>query len=165
MIDVTGTILLALLALKVETVPLSAYWPGDGHNSGALACGGRYTADQEHIAVRRWWAVGCGRPVLVCAAQTRRCAITRVRDAGPYGVTDGRGRWRVHTGSRAPEAPWRYRGGVDLSRALWVRLGRPRFLSRAWLVWLPADARTRWRRRGESHSPTKKSKRAMSVAI
>ena len=142
MIDIAGTILLAWMALQVEDVRLSVYWPGDGHNAGALACGGRYTADQEHIAVRRWWAVGCGRPLLVCAAETGRCARTRVRDAGPYGVTDGT-RWRVHTGPRAPRPPWKYRGGVDLSRALWERLGRPRFLSGAVLVWLPPDEKTR----------------------
>lgn len=134
-------------ATAIEHVRLSVYWPGDGHNRGELACGGRFRAEQEHIAVRRWWAVGCERPVMVCTADTGRCATTKVMDAGPYGVTDGR-RWRLHTAPHAPKSPWRYRGGVDLSLALWERLGRPRFLSKATLIWLPPDKRTRWRKRG-----------------
>lgn len=130
--------------VHVETVRASMYHPGDGHNAGELACGGRFEAHQEHVAVRRWWAVGCGRPVVVCHGA--RCVATRVRDAGPFGVTDGRGGWRIETG-RSPRAPWRYRGGVDLSRALWRRLGRPAFLSRVMLVWLAPDTQTRRRGR------------------
>lgn len=136
---------LLLLALArpvhVETVRASMYHPGDGHNAGELACGGRFEAHQEHVAVRRWWAVGCGRPVVVCYAA--RCVATRVRDAGPFGATDGRG-WRIETSGRT-RPPWSYRGGVDLSRALWARLGRPAFLSRVVLVWLEPDAQTKWR--------------------
>jgi len=109
------------------------YHPGDGHNAGTLACGGRFRVGQEHIAYRGWRRVGCGRRVIVCAATTRKCAVTTVRDSGPWGATDGE-RWEVQV-PRLREG-WRRRAVADLSRALWRRLGRPRFLSRITLVFL-----------------------------
>jgi len=118
------------------------YAPGDGHNRGLLACGGEFAKRQEHIAYRRWWKVGCGRKVLVCAEATKRCVHTTVRDAGPFGIYRGplrraqtEGRWRVCIASRPPEG-WKWRGVADLSYALWQRLGRPRFLSRVHLYFL-----------------------------
>lgn len=130
-------------AVRVERGRLSVYWPGDGFNAGELACGGRFEATQEHVARRDWRRLGCGRRLVVCALATRRCARTTVRDAGPFGIYRGplrnavrEGRWRVWTRRRPPPG-WRFRAVVDLSRALWVRLGRPPALSEVVLYVLP----------------------------
>lgn len=109
---------------------LSVYAPNDGHNHGRLACGGRLEATSRHVAIRSWRGL-CGAPVRVCAQATGRCAWTTVRDSGPWGLTCGRGRgasWRVWTRHAIP-AGCRRRAVADLTRALWVELGRPRFLS------------------------------------
>ena len=130
-----STILVALLGLhSCDSGRLSVYAPGDGHNRGLLACGGEFTKRQEHVAYRRWWKVGCGREVLVCAEATGRCALTTVRDGGPYGVYQGRLRNRrtatpAERRAGAPREGWQWRGAADLSYKLWIRLGRPPFLS------------------------------------
>jgi len=138
---------LLLAAGEVEFGRLSVYWPGDGFNSGELACGGRFEAGDDHVARRNWRRLGCGRRLLVCAAATRRCALTEVRDAGPFGIYRGplrnavrEGRWRVWTRSLRPPRGWRFRASVDLSRALWRRLGSPPALSPVLVYALP-----RWR--------------------
>jgi len=123
---------------------LSFYWPGDGHNNGLLACGGRFSSDQVHIAYRGWRRVGCRRLVLVCADSSGKCALARVMDAGPFGIYKGRlkgcaaeGRRRVWTKSLTPPAGWKWRGQADLSVALWKKLGKPRFLTKVRLYFLP----------------------------
>jgi len=127
--------LVLMHAISVDTGQLSYYFPGDGYNRGVLACGGEFVMEMDHIAHRAWRRMGCGRPVLVCAQQTLSCALTRVRDAGPFGIAR-RKSWRVHTGIRPP-AGWHWRAAADLSYGLWQRLGRPRTLSRIHLVFLP----------------------------
>ena len=138
---------LFLGAPNIETGRLSVYRPGDGHNSGTLACGGRFTETQNHIAHRRWRKWGCGRRVLVCAHQTERCVMSQVRDAGPFGIYKGKWwkptAWRVWTRRRPPRG-WKWRGHVDLSWALWKKLGRPRFLSGVTMYFLPK--RPSWQR-------------------
>ena len=130
---------------------LSMYEPQDGHHSEKLCCGGMMDWTSVHIAYRRWWKVGCGRKVWVCADATGRCALATVRDAGPFGVYTGtfesskkmlrEGRLRV--ASRAerkrgrPRPGWKWRGQTDLSWALWRKLGKPKFLSRVRLYFLP----------------------------
>jgi len=123
--------------------PGSMYRPGDGFNAGTLACGGTFTSEQNHIAYRRWCYMGCGRRVLVCSYQTKRCILSKVWDGGPYGIITGpvrrakkEGRWRRHTRGPVP-AGWRYRGITDLSVGAWRLLGRPRFLSPIHLFFLP----------------------------
>jgi hypothetical protein len=70
--------------------------------------------------------------------------MARVMDSGPFGIYCGRlarcveeGRYRTWTRSLTPPAGWKWRGHADLSRALWKKLGRPRFLSRVRLYFLP----------------------------
>jgi hypothetical protein len=130
-----------------DSGPLSVYHPGDGWNAGELACGGRLTHAQVHIAYRRWWKVGCGRKVLVCARDTARCALATVQDAGPFGIYTGAlknayqdGRWKVFTGPGRPPTGWRYRAVVDLSIGLWRKLGEPSGLSNVQLTFLPRGA-------------------------
>lgn len=103
---------------------LSVYHPGDGMNGGELACGGRLTWRSDHIAIRQWRKVGCGARARVCVG--RRCAWTTVQDSGPWGAVRGK-RWEVQIRLKPG---WRRRGVVDLSWALWKRLGKPRFLTR-----------------------------------
>lgn len=126
---------------------LSVYRPGDGWNRGELACGGIYRETQLHIAHRNWRRLGCGRRVMVCAEDTGRCVLTRVMDAGPWGIYRGPlrnavpdGRWKIWTRSLRPPKGWRFRAVTDLSWALWKRLGRPRGLSRVHLTFLPRGA-------------------------
>lgn len=126
-----------------ETGPLSVYSPGDGCNRGVLACGGKFTDRQRHLAHRKWWKLGCGRLVVVYSEQTGKMALTKLYDSGPFGVLRGptkrarvEGRWKVHVGPRPPPG-WRWRGLVDLSVALWKDLGSPRFLSPVHLWFLP----------------------------
>jgi hypothetical protein len=132
---------LLLLALSVPPGltefargPLSFYWPNDGSTPGkVLACDTpcrprRYHPGAVHVAmrgVRREFP--CGTAVLVCSEQTGRCAVAPVFDAGPWGIVrEGvRRTWRSR---RAPRG-WRFRGVVDLSREVWRRLGKPKFLS------------------------------------
>ena len=140
---------LLLAAGEVEVGRLSVYWPGDGFNAGELACGGRFRAEQEHVARRDWRRLGCGRPLVVCALATRRCVLSEVRDAGPFGVYRGplrnavrEGRWRVWTRSLRPPPGWRYRAVVDLSRGTWQRLGRPGGLSPVLLYFPPTRGAT-----------------------
>ena len=127
---------IAFVFVLQDTGRLSVYKPGDGFNHGRLACGGTFTHEQNHIAYRKWHRVGCGRKVLVCAVSTGRCVLSRVMDAGPYGiyrpplkhaVRDGR--WKVWTKKEPPEG-WKWRAVVDVSYKLWVLLGKPPFLSR-----------------------------------
>jgi len=136
MLGIPQTLLLAFTIQLVDSGRLSMYAPSDGFNKGHLACGGLYTKKQSHIAYRRWRVVGCKAPVLVCAAATGHCEMTRVMDAGPFGIyrpplrrAVSEGRWKLWTASRRPPEPWRFRAAVDLSVALWKRLGRPPFLS------------------------------------
>lgn len=128
---------------EARRVRLSVYRPGDGFNRGELACGGWFTRTQVHVALRDWRRLGCGRRVLVCAEDTRRCHPATVRDAGPWGIYRGPirnavrdGRWRVWT-KRVPPRGWGWRAGVDLSWALWLRLGRPRGLTWVQIYVLP----------------------------
>lgn len=130
-------------AVRVEWGRLSVYRPGDGWNRGELACGGRYTEHQVHLAHREWRRLGCGRRVQVCAEATGRCVVARIMDAGPWGIYRGPlrnavpdGRWKVWTRPRPPRG-WRFRAVTDLSWALWKKLGRPRGLSRVRLAILP----------------------------
>jgi len=146
-------ILVALLGLhSCDSGRMSVYAPGDGNNRGVLSCGGAFSRHQVHIAYRGWRRVGCGRVVVVCSSSTGACAMATVRDAGPYGLFRGRlreshrpGRWRLapRAARRTGRAPrgWQWRGKVDLSLALWVRLGRPRFLSQVQLLFLPRRPR------------------------
>lgn len=138
--------------LLFDSGPLSMYYPRDGWNHGELACGGRFTEDQVHIAYRRWRKVGCGRRVVVCARATQRCVLATVQDAGPFGIYTGplknayrEGRWKVFTGPGRPPKGWRYRAAVDLSIGLWRKLGRPGGLSHVTLTFLPRRGRPRAR--------------------
>lgn len=131
----------------VDSGRLSMYAPRDGFNRGVLACSGAkpimFTHSQNHIAYRRWYKVGCGRRVLVCARVTGRCVMSKVMDAGPYGIFRGKlrharrdGRWKVWTKSKPPKG-WHWRAVADLSYGLWVRLGKPGGLSHIRLYFLP----------------------------
>ncbi len=120
-----------------ESGPLSVYRPNDGYNHGKLACGGQYTENQVHIAHRRWRQLGCGRKVWVYSKQTKRYIEAIVSDAGPFGIVNNKGHWKTWTKSYKPPKGWRYRGMVDLSWALWKKLGRPEFLSTAHLYFAP----------------------------
>lgn len=148
----------AVKPLDGEVARVSVYQPPDGKEvGGERACGGRLTWDQEHVAVRAWRRRGCGRGVLVWSQETGKAVFTRVMDAGPWGIipdsgVDVAGRkrvdgkwskpiWRCYTRSLRPPPGWKWRGGVDLSYRLWVRLGRPRFLSRVVLLYLPREQR------------------------
>jgi hypothetical protein len=102
---------------------LSMYHPGDGHNRGILACGGKFEWGSHHIAIRQWRRVGCGAPARVCVG--RRCVWTTVRDSGPWGAIRGK-RWQVQIKLRPG---WKRRGVVDLSWLVWVELGSPKWLS------------------------------------
>jgi len=113
----------AMTLILVLSGALSVYAPGDGHNSGTLSCGGRFTAQQNHIAIRQWRRVGCGAPAVVCVND--RCAPTKVMDSGPWGAVKGK-RWEVQIKLKKG---WKRRGVVDLSPALWRALGKPAFLS------------------------------------
>jgi hypothetical protein len=134
--DLVLLLLITAQSPSVERVRLSTYAPGDGYNAGQLACGGIFNDRQLHIAHRRWRKLGCKRAVVVYSRATGRVAAARVMDAGPFGITDDKGKWRVWTRSYVPPKGWRFRGGVDLSIALWKRLGRPQFLSRARLFFV-----------------------------
>jgi len=123
------TLILGLVLPAIEVARSSAYAPGDGHNAGALACGGRLTRDQLHVAVRDWRLRGCGRRVVVCHA---RCVSATVQDSGPWGAVDETGTWRVWT-RRLPRG-WRRRADVDLSIGLWRAIGRPRTFERVVLA-------------------------------
>lgn len=155
---------------------LSVYHPGDGHNAGTLACGGRFTWQQEHIAIRQWRRVGCGAKARVCvdvqrnadgnddrrvdmvrgvrsgehstgatlARATRTCIWTEVRDSGPWGAKHPDGRWEVQI---KLQPGWYRRAVVDLSWALWVRLGKPRFRSPVHItIWRKRSKKKRRRR-------------------
>lgn len=139
---------LVLLALLAPTPTdllvrgrLSVYWPGDSCRTGrVLACDTPrrrrfYVPGSVHLAMRTWHRIGCGRVVRVCAEATRKCVDAPVLDSGPWGIIRGplrravaEGRWRVWTKPRPPEG-WRFRAVVDLSRALWIKLGKPAPLS------------------------------------
>lgn len=127
-------------AVRVDVGRLSVYRPGDGWNKGELACGGRYTDSQVHIAHRDWRRLGCGRKVLVCAEVTGKCVVAKVMDAGPWGIYRGplrravpEKRWRIWTNPKPPKG-WRFRAVTDLSWALWKKLGKPAGLSNVKLV-------------------------------
>lgn len=118
------------LATLVLVGALSTYSPGDGHNSGTLACGGTLRDDSHHVAIRQWRG-RCGARAVVCALATARCARTTVQDAGPFGaVRDGA--WEVQI---ALKPGWRRRAVCDLAPALWRELGRPAALSGV-VVWV-----------------------------
>lgn len=133
---------------KYDSGRLSFYAPNDGHNRGILACNSkRFTHVQEHIAYRKYYKVGCGCKVIVCVEATHRCVITRVMDAGPFGiykpplrhaVRDGR--YKVWPALRPPKG-WQWRGVVDISIALWRKLGKPPFLSKVHLFFLKPQQR------------------------
>lgn len=136
-----------------EAGRLSVYWPGDGMNTGRLACGGRFKRDQVHIAYRRWPRVGCGRKVWVCSDATRRCWMAKVADAGPFGIYTGKlrrcraeGRWKVWVKYKPPPG-WKWRAVADFSYGLWKRLGKPKALTRVRLYFL-----RRWRNRSARRS-------------
>lgn len=119
------------------------YKPRDGFNCGKLACGGTFTAEQNHIAYRGVWRMGCGRRVLVCSAAKNTCVLSRVMDAGPFGIYKPplkravkEGRWKVWT-KRSPPKGWQWRAVADLSYKLWTLLGRPRHLSKIHLFFSP----------------------------
>jgi hypothetical protein len=131
--------LLLLVAVHTHVIagPSSAYAPGDGHNSGELACRGRFTRKQIHVAVRRWRQYGCRSPVLVYSRSTGRAVWGRVMDGGPYGIINESGERRVWTKTLRPPQGWRWRGAVDISVGMWIKLGRPRFLSRVYMWIIP----------------------------
>ena len=88
--------------------------------------------------------MGCGAQVLVYAHETGKFALTRVRDAGPFGIYTGKlrrckseGRWRRWTKTLRAPAGWTWRGKVDYSDRLHRDLGRPGFLSRTTLLFFP----------------------------
>jgi len=128
------------LSHTVEVGPVSTYRPGDGYNAGTLACGGQFTKRQVHIAHRRWRRFGCGSAVGVYSKETGRFVLTTIQDAGPYGIIDRDKNWKVWTKSFRPPKGWRFRGLVDLSWALWKKLGKPKFLSKVVLYHLNRDA-------------------------
>lgn len=137
-------LLAPVLASSAESGPVSVYRPGDGMNSGQLACGGSFLPGQRHIAHRRWRSLGCGRPVLVVSRSTGSRVLATVRDAGPFGIVEvlpravkRKPRWRVWTQSLRAPLGWRWRGAVDLSYDLWLELGRPRFLTTVTMYFLP----------------------------
>lgn len=115
-----------LLALQLllgvgPAVPakLSVYWPGDGHNKGQLACGGVFSREQVHVAVRDWPQRGCRRRVVVFSAETGRAVLARVMDAGPFGIVRVTGSagarergkdWGIWTKSLRAPPGWRFRG-------------------------------------------------------
>lgn len=120
---------------------ISMYWPGDSCRTGRiLACDTPrrrrfYRPGSWHVAVRDWWRVGCGTVIRVCSDVTGKCVRAPVLDSGPWGAYYGplkhakkEGRWMVWTSKLPPG--WKRRGHVDVSRAVWVALGRPPFLSR-----------------------------------
>ena len=119
---------------------LSMYYPGDGYTGRVMACDTPkkrriYREGSVHIALRKWWKIGCGKKVVVCSEITRKCATAPVLDAGPFGIYRGElrgakreGRWKVWTKSKPPEG-WQWRAVADLSRALWKKLGKPPGLS------------------------------------
>lgn len=138
-------LLWALLCVLASGSPISGgvsvYAPGDGQNAGELACGGAFTGEQKHVALRQWRKLGCGRMLLVLSETG--WAVAPVMDAGPFGIYTGPlagavrdRRWKVCTGPKPPVG-WRWRGAMDLSIGLWKSLGRPRFLSRAVVLPLP----------------------------
>lgn len=118
-----------------EAGPLSYYAPGDGQNQGTLACGGKFTNQQHHIAYRRVHKVGCYSKVIAVSPSTSRAVLTQVADAGPFGIIDSEGRRKVHVGTKAPKG-WKFRAVADLSYALWVDLGKPDLLAPIWLIFL-----------------------------
>jgi len=101
---------------------LSWYAPGDGHNHGNLACGGKLTNDSHHVAIRQW-RHRCGDKARVCVGE--RCVWTTVQDSGPWGAVRGK-QWQVQIRLKPG---WKRRGVVDLAPALWRELGRPAFLT------------------------------------
>lgn len=145
------------LPVPSESGRLSFYHPGDGNCGEEVACGGPFTWKDRHIAYRHWRKVGCGRLVLIHAIETDRWSAAIVADAGPFGVYHGpllrcvkEGRYRA--ASRAerrrgrPRGGWKWRGLTDLSHAVWVDLGRPKFLSEVRLYFLPFRvSRAAWR--------------------
>jgi hypothetical protein len=135
-----------LAPAHIEVGRLSVYRRGDGHNAGTLSCGGQYDDVQNHIAHRKWRRLGCGRKVVVCAHSTGLCAVSKVRDAGPFGVYKGRWwkptAWKVWPRHRPPQG-WKWRGHVDLSWALWKTLGRPKFFSGVTMVFYPKKSTVR----------------------
>lgn len=146
-------LLMATGSADVVTGGVSVYWPGDAARTGnVMACDRPrlrrvYRRGSIHLAMRSVWRIGCGRKVLVCARATGRCARAPVLDAGPWGVITGsrrraraEGRYKVWVKQRPPEG-WRFRGVADLSRALWTRLGKPRFMTRV-TIFIPR--RVRW---------------------
>lgn len=114
---------------------LSYYHPGDGHNAGTLSCGGTLTWKSHHVAIRQWRGK-CGAPAVVCTPVTHRCVLTKVMDSGPWGATKGK-RWQVQIKLKRG---WKRRGVVDLSPALYNELGRPPWLSKAY-VWVWSQRR------------------------
>ena len=136
------------LELPHESGRLSVYRPRDGSCGTELACGGTFSETSRHIAYRRWWAVGCGRVVLVHSVQTGLWSASFVRDGGPYGVYRGAirrcvqdGRYRVASRRERrrgrPDRGWTWRGLTDLSWGLWLDLGSPDFLSEVRLYFFP----------------------------
>ena len=140
---------IAWSTVSMECAALSVYRPGDGWNAGELACGGKFTMKQRHVAVRRWRKYGCRSKVLLLHPEFL-VATVRIMDAGPFGIYKPplhravqEGRWRVWT-KRNPPTGWKWRGAVDLSYQLWLDLGRPRPLSRVCVVY-PALPRRKLR--------------------
>jgi hypothetical protein len=142
MLELLIAVMLSQGPVHVESGRISNYAPNDGSNSGNLSCGGRLTDAQVHIAYRRWWKVGCGRRVLVCAEQTARCVMATVRDGGPYGIYRGHLMNNVvatpaERKRGRPRKGWKWRGLCDTSPGLHRKLGRPDFLSKVHLFFLP----------------------------
>ena len=133
-------LIFTLFTIQIEQGPLSVYWPGDGFTGTVMACDIprqplRYERGSVHIAMRRWYKIGCGTLVTVCSTATNKCAVAPVLDGGPYGIITGPrrhavrdGRWKVCTKYRPPKG-WRWRAVADMSRELWRQLGSPPALS------------------------------------
>lgn len=120
--------------VEFERGRLSVYWPGDGMTPGkVLACDTpcrprRYRRGSVHVAMRgARRKIGCGTSVVVCSEKTGLCVAAPVLDAGPWGIVRGK-KWRFWPKLRPPRG-WKFRAVVDVSREVWRRLGRPRFLS------------------------------------
>jgi len=107
----------------------SVYWPGDGQCGEVRADTKPFKPGQCHLAHREW---PLGTRVRICSKETGSCAITRVRDRGPYGACDRRGmdprthqcrgKWML---KRKPSDPGTWRGIADLTRCVWKRIGGP----------------------------------------
>lgn len=129
-------ILLTLFALAAGAEPehgIASVFGGrtDKHRGGKAPCLSpprRVRADDWGVAHR---SLPCGTPVAVILPRTRRIAIARVVDRGPFGSIDRHGNWevapKVSKRRRRPRRGYRYRGIIDLTRPVSAALRHNRF--------------------------------------